>query len=292
MEAAEKLGYRPNLLARSLTTKATLQVAVLVDDFSNPYKLAPLELLTLALQAEQMVTMLININRYFDHANALLVADQRQVDAIILLGTDFRDETIQEVALHPFAPPLFVLARVSTIESIPSVACDAAASMEEIVDHLWRRGYRRPGFLAGPRTLSTVLGRRRHYIRCWEQRGITGIVELPAGRYDRQAAAAAARTYLARTPASERIDVLMCENDALAFGAIDVARTEFGLSVPTDIAVAGYDGSDFAAAPAFDLTTYEQPMAEMVGTIVGMLQRRIPRESVSIPGRLIIRGST
>ncbi len=292
MDAAEKLGYRPNLLARSLSTKATLQVAVLVDDFSNPYKLAPLELLTADLQAEQMVTMLININKHFDHANALLMADQRQVDAIVLLGTGFRDETIQEVALHPYAPPLFVFARVSTIETIPSIACDAAASMKEIVDHLWSRGYRRPGFLAGPRALSTVLGRRRHYAEYWKQRGVADVVELQAGHYDRQAAAAAARGYLAKTAGEERIDVLMCENDALAFGAIDVARSEFGLSVPEDLAVAGYDGSDFAAAPAFNLTTYEQPMAEMVRTLIDMLLGRIPRESVFIPGKLIVRGST
>ena len=292
LEAGDKLGYRPNLLARSLATKSTHQIAVLVDDFSNPYKLQMLELLTAALQAEQMTMMLVNINRYFDHANAILTADQRQVDATILLGTDFKDETLREISAAPFGPPLYVLARVSAIDSIPSVACDSASSMEEIVDHLSRRGYYRPAFMSGPRTLSTVLGRGRDYVEAWRRRGVTEITEISAGRYDVQSAAGALRAYLDGTPTSERIDVLMCENDILACGAMDVARSEFGLSIPGDLAIAGYDGSELAEAPAFDLTTYEQPMSEMVRTIVSILRGKVPRQSVTLSGKLIVRGST
>ena len=74
MEAADRLGYRPNLLARSLATKSTQQIAVFVDDFANPHKLPFLEKLTAALQAEDRVAMLININQYFDHIQAFLLA--------------------------------------------------------------------------------------------------------------------------------------------------------------------------------------------------------------------------
>ncbi len=65
LEAAERLGYRPNLLARSLSTKTTQQVALLVDDFGNPHKLPVLKTLTAALQREGLVATLINI----DHAH-------------------------------------------------------------------------------------------------------------------------------------------------------------------------------------------------------------------------------
>lgn len=292
LREAAKLGYRPNLLARSLVTKTTNLVALLVDDFANPYKLPVLELLTQALQAEGMVAILININRHLDHVAAFLDAEQRQVDAVILLGTDFRDETFNDQALPAAGPPLFVLARESTITHIPSVSCDAPQSMEEINAHLWARGYRRPGFMSGPRTLSTVLGRKSCFTSFWQQRGIATVPELPAGSYDRLAAANALRGYLAATPAQDRIDVLMCENDALAFGAIDVARYEFGLRIPEDLAIVGYDGHDMTAAPSFDLTTYEQPMQEMVETIVAMLTGRLEPKSITIPGKLVIRRST
>jgi len=291
MAAAEGLGYRPNLLARGLATRSTQQVAVLVDDFANPHKLPFLETLTASLQAGGLLAVLININDSCGHVGALMDADQRQVDAAVLLGTDFRDETLLEGGRHVSAPDLFVLARESTIASIPSVSCDAPASIEEIGRHLLSKGYRRPGFMSGPRTLSTALGRRRCFAAFWRRQGVGEPLELPAGCYSRRAGAAALRAYLSGARAGERIDVLMCENDILALGAMDAARSEFGLTIPHDLALVGYDDIDLAAAPAYDLTTYRQPLAEMIMAMVEMIRGRRKPESLRLRGRLVERGS-
>lgn len=291
MAAAERLGYRPNLLARSLTTKTTHQIAVLVDDFANVYKLYALEKLTAALQAEGLVAMLIHIGQHFDHAHAFLNADQRQVDAVVLLGTGFRDETLR-AAIKPGSPPLYVLARESTIEGIPSVACDAALSMRAIVDHLAQRGYRRPAFMSGPKAVSTALGRQQYFAEFWQSLGVHEVPELPAGAYDYKAAEACLRNYFSATPDGARMDVLMCENDVLALGAMDLAQREYGLRVPQDLAIVGYDGNDLTGMSTFDLTTYEQPMGAMVEVLVDMLQGRREHSSVTLPGRLIVRAST
>lgn len=292
MEAADKLGYRPNLLARSLSTKSTHQVAVLVDDFGNLYKLRVLALLTSALQAEGMVAMLINIDSDSDPAHAFLIADQRQVDAVVLVGTAFPDETLRENAMKTGSPQLFVLGRESTIDAIPAVSCDAEASMQEIGKYLLEKGYRRPGFMSGPRTLSTVLGRQSHFAAFWSSHGVASVPELAVGSYNWHTAAEALRSYLKATPAEQRIDVLMCENDDLALGAIGVARSEFGLRVPEDLAVVGYDGNDLVEAPTLHLTTYEQPMKEMVTVLVDMLMGRRAAESMNVPGKFIVRSST
>jgi LacI family transcriptional regulator len=291
MEVAGRLGYRPNLLARSLTTKTTHQIAVLVDDFSNVYKLFALEKLTAALQAEGLVAMLIHIGPHVDHANAFLDADQRQVDAVVLLGTGFREETLQS-AIKAGSPPLFVLARESTIEGIPSVACDAALSLRAIVDHLAGRGYRRPAFMSGPKAMSTSLGRQRYFSEYWAALDVPEVPELAAGAYDFKAAEACLRKYFDETPAEARMDVLMCENDVLALGAMDMAQRKFGLRVPEDLAIVGYDGNDLTGMSMFDLTTYEQPMEAMIAVLVDMLQGRREAASVTLPGRLIARGST
>ena len=291
LDAATRLGYRPNLLARSLSKKSTLQIAVLVDDFRNPQKLATLDLLTAALQRSGLAAVLININEQNSHIDAILDADQRQVDAVILLGTSFRDETLNEHALHPGSPPLYALARESTVDQVTAVSCDTAVSMEELGRHLLDRGYRRPGFMSGPKTLSTVLGRMHHFAAFWARHGVNHVPELAAGAYDRTAAEQAMSHYFS-TAVGDRIDVLMCENDALAFGAMDAARFRFGLKAPTDLAFAGYDGNELAAAPCYDLTTYEQPWAVMVDRLVGMIVGKVELASVNIPGRLIVRGST
>lgn len=292
MQAAQALDYRPSLLARSLATNRTNQVAVLVDDFANPSKLPFLAQLTETLQARGMVTVLVNINQHYDHVNALMNVDQRQVDAAILFGTDFKDMKLHETAARRPQLPLYVLARDSTIESIPSVSCDSAIAMAEICAHLWARGYRRPGFMTGPRTLSTALGRRRHFVAEWAARGVTEVPLLVSGSYDRHAAIATLQAYLTCTPAAERFDVLMCENDALAMGAADLARSGFGLRVPQDLAILGFDDYEQVSAPCYDLTSYRQPIAAMVEALVQMIEGKAPQQSLALPGELILRGST
>jgi DNA-binding LacI/PurR family transcriptional regulator len=72
---------------------------------------------------------------------------------------------------------------------------------------------------------------------------------------------------------------------------MDVARSEFQLTIPHDLALVGYDDIDLAAAPAYDLTTYRQPLAEMIAAMVGMIQGRRKLESLRLRGRLVERGS-
>ncbi len=291
LETAAALNYTPNLLARSLATNSTGQVAVFVDDFSNPQKLPFLEALTEKLQAAGLVVMLININNHFDHVNALLHADQRQVDAIVLFGTAFRDETLTDLQLGHGMPPMFVLARDSQIEGVPAVVCDAELALREIVDHLHAKGYKRPGFMSGAPALSTALRRRHHFTEFWASKGVTEIALLSAEKYSAEAGATSVREYLSRTATDDRVDVLMCENDILAMGAMDEIRGNFGLRVPEDIAVVGFDNYELGGSFAYGLTTYEQPRSEMVDVILKMIKGMIELETVTLPGTLIVRKS-
>ncbi|MGY5810043.1 LacI family DNA-binding transcriptional regulator [Rhizobium sp. LEGMi198b] len=291
LEAAEHLNYSPNLLARSLATNSTHQVAVFVDDFANPQKLPFLETLTERLQAEGFVAMLVNINSHFDHIHALLNASQRQVDAVILFGTAFRDETLNDRRLGRGTAPMFVLARDSQIDGVPAVVCDAEQALKEMVDYLYDKGYRRPGFMAGARALSTALKRRHFFTEFWRQKGVTEIVDIAADRYSAASGADTVRRYIRESDPSQRIDVLMCENDILAIGAIDELRGSFDLRIPEDVAVVGFDNYELGGASAYGLTTYEQPKDEMVGAIVSMVTGRREPETMTFPGRLVVRKS-
>ena len=290
LEAARILNYSPNLLARSLATNLTHQVAVFVDDFANPHKLPFLEKLTAALQAEGLVAMLININSGFDHVRALINTDQRQVDAVVLCGTAFRDDTLRDNRLGPGMPQMYVVARDSQIEGVPAINCDTDVAMLEICEYLEAKAYRRPAFMTGPRTLSTALGRHRCFAEFWLSRGIEHIPELPAERYSAEAGGAAVRRFLSSVK-GPLPDLLMCENDILACGAMDVIRGEFGLRVPQAIAVAGFDNVDLAAAQPYQLTTYQQPTEEMAKVTVDMILGRRERQSVNLRGRFVPRES-
>ncbi|MCZ7853621.1 LacI family DNA-binding transcriptional regulator [Agrobacterium salinitolerans] len=292
LETAAALNYTPNLLARSLATNSTGQIAVFVDDFSNPQKLPFLEALTEKLQAAGLVVMLININSHFDHVNALLHADQRQVDAIILFGTAFRDETLTDLQQGQGMPPMFVLARDSQIDGVPAVVCDAELALKEIVDHLHAGGYKRPGFMSGATALSTALKRSHYFTEFWAEKGIQDIVHMSAEKYSLDAGAASVRKYLSEASPDDRIDVLMCENDILAMGAMDEIRARFHLQVPEDIAIVGFDNYELSGSFGYGITTYEQPRDEMIDAILSMVKGHSDLKTVTLRGELVVRNST
>jgi LacI family transcriptional regulator len=262
-----------------------------VDDFANPYKLRVIESLTKALSAGGLSALLVPIDNQTDHTDAVLHADQRQVDAIVLLGTAFRNSTL-EASRKPGSPPMYVLARESTIEGIPHVSCDSKAAMADIVAHLVEQGYRKPAFMSGPKTLSTALGRQKYFRQSWAKHGVKDIPEIEVGSYDASLAAEAARTYLNTRYKHDAIDVMVCESDVLAMGAMDVIRHEFKLKVPKDIAVVGYDGVDLGALATFGLTTYEQPLDAMSSRLVEMMLSGEPARSIKLAGQLRVRTST
>lgn len=78
--------------------------------------------------------------------------------------------------------------------------------------------------------------------------------------------------YLQALPCEAWPDIVICENDVLALGAIDAVRHGLGLRVPQDIAVTGFDDIPNAASPAYDLTTYRQPITQMANALVKVLE--------------------
>ena len=290
LEAAAALNYRPNLLARSLATKTTHQVAVLVDDFDNPVKLTYLAALTSALQARGLVALLININERANYLDVVLDAAQRQVDAVILFGTSFRPEMLEDKRLAG-SIPIFVLARDSQISSVPSVNCAADVAIAEIGKHLLSAGYRRPVFLAGPKALSTALGRQRAYEAFFNRELGISLPSFSVTAYREEDARAACRLYFEPTTA-DKPDLVLCENDVLAYGAIDCLRFDMKLAIPQQVGVVGFDNAPLSAMPAFNLTSYEQPITEMLEAILDMIEGKSPIESCEFKGRLVLRGST
>ncbi len=95
----------------------------------------------------------------------------------------------------------------------------------------------------------------------------------------------------------DRPDALFVCNDHMAFAAMDVLRFELGLRIPQDVSVASFDDVPIAAWPAYDLTSYRQPVNTMVAETVTTLMDRIegrnfePRR-LRLEGALVVRGST
>lgn len=293
MAAAAELGYVPDLLAASLASDRSNLVALLVDDFDNPHKLVMLERLTRILRAAGYGTLLVNMLGEKDAPEALLTASQRRVDAAVVIGTQF-DDGIRRTALGARrVKQLIVFARAGTAPGTISIACDDVAAMTEIARYLMAKGFRRPLFLAGPNTESTRLMRKDTFLKVWEEeaRGARPVV-IHVPDYSMPLGCEAVVAHLSGLPAEGRPDVIVCENDVLALGAIDALRHRLGLSVPADVAVTGFDDVPLAASPAYDLTTYRQPVTEMARALVRVLNDGGSTSAdVFLTGRFMERGS-
>ena len=265
LEAAEAMSYVPDLVAAGLASDRSGLVALLIDDFEDLHKLVVLEALTGLLQCEGWGTLLVNVTQRTAFPAALLAASQRRVDAAVLNGTGFDDAILGTALGARRLRRLVILGRASEVEGTLSIRCDDAGAMREIAAHLLAGPYRRPLFVAGPDTQSAVPLRRLSFAEAW--RAGRGAVPdtLNVGQYSAALSREALRARLGPTSASDRPDVIVCENDALAIGAIDAIRFDLGLAVPGDIAVTGFDDIPLAASPAYGLTTVRQPIEEMGG---------------------------
>lgn len=293
MQAAERLGYVPDLSAAALASDRSNLVALLVDDFDNPHKLVMLERLTRILREAGYGTLLVNMLGEKDAPEALLTASQRRVDAAVLIGTQF-DESIRRTALGARrVKKLVVFARTSSRPDTLSIGCDDVAAMEEVTRHVLAKGYQRPLFLAGPDTESTRLFRKETFLRVWAaERGSPTPSVIHARSYSTADGRDCAITHLRSCTKDQLPDVIICENDVLALGAMDAVRGDLGLSVPSDIAITGFDDIPLASSPTYDLTTYRQPITAMVHALVRLLETDgSASQSIVIQGKFVARGS-
>lgn len=292
MQAAEELGYAPDLQASSLASDRSNLVALVVDDFANPHKLIMMEALTRKLREGGWDTILVNTLDADDASTALLQVSQRRVDAAILIGVNFNDQVLDTALGAQRVRKLIVFARFSGNPNTISICCIDETAMAEIAQHVLAKGYKRPLFLAGPQTISAHLLRKETFLKVWQ--ADTGHVPdyISVGAYDPQQSYQRVTEHLSGLPAAARPDIIVCENDALALGASDAVRYELGLRIPQDIAVTGFDDVPFAANPNYNLTTYRQPILEMVDGLVRFLKgEATPDELCNYTGHLVVRDS-
>ncbi|OAN78610.1 LacI family transcriptional regulator [Sulfitobacter sp. EhC04] len=272
MGAAKQLGYVPDLLASSLASDRSNMVCLLIDDFANPHKLVMLERLTRFLRKNGWDTLLVNTSDEEDTSAALLNASQRRVDAAVLIGSQFTDRSLATALGARRVRKLIVFARTSENPNTISICCDDRAAMNEIANYIIGKGYRRPLFLAGPQTSSAHLGRKETFLTKWHDTFSTTPEFISVARYDPQLAYDRIVSHFAGRTAQEITDVIVCENDALALGAMDAIRTEMGLRVPQDIAVTGFDDIPQADSANYRITTYRQPLSAMAEGLVQVLK--------------------
>ncbi|MBV0914015.1 LacI family DNA-binding transcriptional regulator [Anianabacter salinae] len=290
-DAATRLGYRPNVLARSLITGRTRIIGLVVAYLDNQFYPIALERLSRALQARGYhILVFMAENSTEGVAPVMQELIDYQVEGIVTASVAMTNDLTNRCEAAGI--PVVMFNRGQDDPRLAEVTSDNVAGARAVADHLVRAGHERIAHISGWQGSSTGRDRALGFIEGLAAHGRDPVAVVD-GMYNRDTAAALAREMFS---APGRPDAVFVGNDHMAFAVMDALRTGLGLSIPDDVAVVGYDDVPIAAWPAYDLTTVRQPVNRMVEATVEALLSRIedvatPRK-IRIPGPLILRGST
>ncbi len=290
LQAAQELGYKPNVIARSLSTRRTNIVGLVMANIANslfyPYVL---EQITSRLQKKGKQVLLFSVPLAKPVDDYLPRVLGYQVDGLIITSTTPSNEIADECARN--GTPVILFNRFVEGSSANSVCCDNAKGGQLVADALVNAGHSQFAFIGGPPNTSTNMMREAGFLGRLKERGYENVL-YESGAFTYQSGQEAARRLLSHdTPP----DAIFCAADVMALGAMDVARYEFGLKIPEQLSIIGFDDVPIAAWPVYNLTTIRQPINRMMDAVLDLIDNRdeiiATGQYKLLPGELVNRGS-
>jgi len=291
IEAAETLGYVPNLTARSLRVQTTMTVGVVIPDLTNAIFPPMVRGIESYLSKHGYTVLLADTDESPD-AEGLAITSllERRVDGfIVATGTE---EDLAIAKLFDLGTPVVLVNRGAGNVPCPLVTGDNVAGIYAVVAHLKDLGHRDIVHLAGPTNVSTIRTRTEAFRRACQDAGLNGRVVGTA--------------VLRADAGEEAMDSLLTEGlnftavvaatDLLALGVLRSLRRH-GLVCPDEVSVVGFNDMPFSEEFGPGLTTVRVPLAEMGEEAARLLVRTLGGEVLAprvltMPVALVKRNST
>ncbi len=289
MRAAATLGYRPNALARAMTSGRSGLIALLVAYLDNQFYPIVLERLSRILQDHGYQVMLFMTDPGAQDKVVQKILQYR-VEGIVMASATMSSTLALECART--GVPVVTFNRYIPGAPVSSVVSANQDGGRMLADFLVRGGHKRIAFIAGSEDSSTSRDRESGFVQGLAAHGMT-LIDRAVGGFNFSGGAAAARVLLEKVL---RPDAIFVANDHMAISAIDVARREFRLRIPEDLSVVGYDDVPAAAWASYDITTVAQPLETMVSATAALLVEQIEtgmavNKRIDFPAELVLRGS-
>ncbi len=264
-KAANELGYAPNALASSLTTGRTKLIGLIVNNFHNPLILEVFDLFTRGLQDRGLRPLLVNLSDATDPAASVRMLRQYSVDGVIVASSTL-PSSFAEAFKSAGLPVVHTFGRYSVSPDVHVVGIDNVACGQMAAEAMIARGYRRVGFLGGPKSATSTQDRALGFLRGFEDRADVTVTQSFADDYTFDAGRAEMQRLLAAPPA----EAYFCGDDLIAIGALS-AITEAGLSVPGDIGLIGLNDMEMSRWQNIGLTTIRQPLAQIIDAAIDLV---------------------
>lgn len=274
--AIRQLGYTPNRAARSLVTRRSDSIAVVITEppgrlFSDPFFPRLVRGVSGALAARDLQLVLL-MPEHGDEVRTIRYLTGGHVDGALLVSLHAEDPI--PAALLARGVPFVFVGRPPTGTDVSYVDVDNRQGGRRATRHLLETGCRRVATIAGPEDMPPGIDRLDGYREAMREAGLGADSQLVArGDFTSEGGAAAMEQLLAACP---EIDGVFAASDLMAAGALGVLVAR-GRRVPEDVALVGYDDSPIAAATQPPLTSVRQPIEEMGPEAVHLLLDAIER---------------
>ena len=293
LKAADELGYQVNRLARSVIQRQSTLVGVVVPGMHNEFVVQLLGPIMRNLARHSLAPLLMDVRDPEQMESTLRYLLQYRVAGVIFTSGSPPIELAREYLR--LQVPVAMINRDANLESVDVVSSDNRHGGALAARSLIAAGARRLAYVNLPSGTYSGISRGAGFSEAAAMSGQPSIsVEFLQGRLAGYEGGAAIAAQLLDRPAERRPEGVFCANDTLAFGFMDAARHTFGLRIPEDIAVVGFDDVPMAAAASFQLTSVRQDIEGLAAEAVDRLVERMsdptrPARSQTLPVELVER---
>ena len=293
----EKLGYQPNRLAQSLSSKYTNVLAILMPDLRHAFADAYFgELISGICDRANRVGYKVMLDQatpqFIGERKHLELFDRRYIDGVLLLGTHELHTYLDD--FNPAIYPALVVDNAPIVgDELDHVMCDYASGATQAMNYLLQLGHRKIGLIGGGLEITTA-----RTIRSIFEQKLTAAgsppepTQIADGQFTEEGGAEACRQILRAHP---DVTAIMGGNDKMAIGAMHLLH-RMGKDVPKDVSVIGFDDLHHAAFVNPSLTTVHLPLDVVGATATDRLIERIHGRSEAvretIGTHLVVRDST
>jgi len=289
-KAAEELSYQPNAIARSLITRRSNMVAVVISQQTNLYYPEVLVQLSQRFSERGVRVLLFTLEHESDIDKLLDQILQYQVDGVVEAA---RLSGEQIDLMDRRGIPLVFYNRSLKDRRVSAVCCDQTEGERWLVNRLVEAGHESFGLISGPEDSAVSMERTLGALERLKELNIKSVTVV-TGDFSYESGASGLlelKSKLGKLP-----DAVVCANDVMAIGCMDAARYQLGVKVPEDLSVVGFDGVGPAQWQSYDLTTVRQPVRRMTEAAVSMILERVeqpdlPPEKRTFSGILVDGGS-
>lgn len=293
-DAAMRLGYEPNSMARGLRMNRTFSVGMLIPDLTNPLFPPIVRGIEDRLRESGLTLVLANTDNDEDNERSLLDAmTRRRVDGLILATARREYPVLEEISAR--GVPIVLVNRTTDATLVPSVQGDDHAGIGQAVRHLADLGHTRIAHVGGTQAVSTGVLRYHSYMSWMLMAGLEPDPDLVVfADWFREDRGAEAFAKLLRRNVD--FTAVVCGNDLIALGCYDVLQ-ERGLRCPDDVSIIGYNDTPFNDKFTPPLTSVRLPHYHIGHRAADLLMQLIqdpttPPADVRLKPELIVRGST